>query len=101
MQLDIYSKLKKGSDGRSFRIYLSRLTRKSDGEQIPVRVCFQEGQALPTSFPCTILVEKSDANLSDKTYTTSDGETRKSYTLWVDKYEPGPPFEDHSLDDYE
>lgn len=106
MQLAVYSKTMKSSiDNRSFRIYLSRLQRKPteecpEGEEVPVRVQFREGTPLPTLFPCNIVVDKANANLSKRKYTDKDGKECITYTLWVNEYKPGEPFEDHSLDDF-
>lgn len=101
MEITIYAKTKKTAEGRTFKIYLSRITRKSTGEEVPVRVNFAEGVPLPTLFPVNILVDKKDANLSKKTYKDADGVEHITYNLWVNDYQPGAPFEDHSLDDFE
>lgn len=101
MNLTLYAKTKKTSEGRTFKIYLSRLINKKTEEEIPVRVNFREGLPLPTIYPCNIVVEKKDANLSTKKYTDEEGHEHISHNLWVNAYQMGEPFEDHSLDDYE
>lgn len=100
MELTIYAKTKKTAEGRSFRIYLSRLTNKKTGEEVPVRVNFQEGLPLPTVFPVNIVIKREDANLSEKRYKDEEGEEHLTRSLWIKAYEMGSPFEDHSLDDY-
>lgn len=101
MKLTIYAKTKKTSEGRSFKVYLSRLYNKRTGEDVPVRVVFQEGCTLPTIFPCNIVAEKADMNLSEKKYRDEQGEEHITRSLWIKDYQMGEPFEDHSLDDYE
>ncbi len=101
MNLTIYAKTKKTNEGRSFKIYLTRLTRKSTGEEVPARVNFAEGVPLPTLFPVNIVIERKDANLSEKKYKDADGVEHITYNLWVNDYQPGEPYEDHSLDDFE
>lgn len=101
MEITVYAKTKKTVEGRTFRIYLSRITRKSTGEQIPVRVNFKEGVPLPTVFPVNLVIQKENANLTEKHYYDDEGVKRTSHNLWIEKYEMGEPFVDHSLDDYE
>lgn len=101
MNITVYAKTKKTAEGRTFRIYLSRVHRKSTGEEIPVRVNFKEGVPVPTVFPVNLVVDKKDANLATKHYRDDEGVERTSQTLWIEKYEMGEPFEDHSLDDFE
>ena len=49
-----------------------------------------------------IIIPKQKGNLSSKTYTREDtGEPGTTYTLWVNEWEEGRPYEDHSLDDVE
>lgn len=101
MNLTVYAKTKKTAEGRTFRIYLSRITRKSTGEEVPVRINFKEGVPLPTVFPVNLIVEKEDANLTVKHYKNDEGEDCTAHNLWIEKYTMGEPFVDHSLDDYE
>lgn len=101
MKLTIFSKSMKSKEDRKFKVYLTRL-KKKDGEEVPVRVSWAEGVVIPNAFPCIIIVEKKDANLSQKKYTDSDGNPAYSYTLWVNDYKPsGEEYVDHSLDEYE
>lgn len=102
MQLTIFAKTKKTAEGRTFRIYLSRLINKNSGEELPVRVQFREGIPVPSLYPINIIVEKKDANLSTKKFTDDEGKEHVTHTLWVNSYQTSPePFVDHSLDDYE
>lgn len=100
MKLTIFSKSMKSKEDRKFKVYLTRLKRK-DGEEVPVRVSWADGVVIPASFPCIILVDKKDANLSQKSYRDADGNLGTSYTLWVNDYSPsGEEYVDHSLDDF-
>lgn len=101
MKLTVFSKTMKSKEDRKFKVYLTRL-RKKDGEEVPVRVSWAEGVVIPATFPCVILVDKKDANLSTKSYKDSEGNQGVSYTLWVNDYKPsGEEYVDHSLDDFE
>ena len=101
MKITIFCKNAKSREGRSFDIYLSRLTRQTTGEEIPVRVQFSRTCKPPQVFPCIVEVEKSEAHLSTKSYTTESGESRTTYTLWVNAYTLSPEaYVDHSLDDF-
>lgn len=101
MNLTIFAKRRTAQDGRTFFTYLTTLTKK-DGTEKTVAVKFRETAGTPENFPCNIIVEKCAANLSKKTYiANADGEIAESYTLWITKWAPGAPYEDHSLDEYE
>lgn len=101
MKLTIFSKTVKSKEDRKFKVYLTRLTKKS-GEEVPVRVAWVEGVVPPASYPCIILVDKKDANLSTRTYTDAEGAKAQSLTLWISEYTPsGEAYVDHSLDDFE
>lgn len=102
MKLTVFSKsMKTKEDGRKFRIYLTRLVKKT-GDEVPVRVQWSEGVPVPSTYPIIIEVKKEHAQLSVKKYTDKDGNPAESYTLWVREYTPtGETYVDHSLDDYE
>ena len=101
MKITVFAKTMKTKEGKSFKIYLSRLVKKT-GEEVPVRVQFTEGTPLPTVYPVIIEVPKSGAQLSPRKYLDKDGVESESYTLWVREYMPtGEEYVDHSLDDFE
>lgn len=101
MKLTIFSKSMKSKEDRKFKVYLTRL-RNKNGEEVSVRVAWAEGVVIPAQFPCIILVDKKDANLSTRTYKSEDGSTGTSHTLWVNAYTPTTEeYVDHSLDEYE
>ena len=102
MKITVFSKnMKTKEDNRTFRIYLSRLTKKN-GEEVPVRVQFSEGVPVPSNCPIIIEVPKEQAQLSLKKYTDKEGQQQESYILWVREYTPtGEKYVDHSLDDFE
>lgn len=103
MKITVYAKNHKTHDGRSFATYVTRLVKK-DGSEVSTALKFNNGTPIPGTFPCNLIIEKDDANYTErvKTY-EKDGETKEytERTLWVKKWEMGEPFEDHSLDDFE
>lgn len=106
MKLTVYAKRRTSHEGKVFYNYLSKLTKK-DGSKISVAVKFRDecGQPKPELCPCNIVVEKKDANLSEREYTTttSDGIEIKGigYTLWITKWKEGEKYVDTSLDEFE
>ena len=106
MKLTIYAKRRTSHEGKTFYNYLSKLTKK-DGTKVAVSVKFKEdcGQPKPELCPCNIIVDKQDANLTDRKYTTTNSDGLEiegiGYTLWVSKWTKGEAFVDHSLDDFE
>lgn len=102
MEITIYAKKRTTSEGKSFYSYLSTLTRK-DGTKQTVSVKFHDecGNPKPENCPMNIKFDKVKGNLSTKEFARDTGEVGKSYTLWVSAWEPGTPFVDHSLDDFE
>ena len=105
MEITIFSKKRQNKDtGVPFYSYLGKLTRK-DGSQPTVSLKFREqaGNPKPDQCPMNIIVDKNDANLSDRII-GSDKETGEAiygHTLWVTKWKPGSVYVDHSLDDFE
>lgn len=100
MQLTIFAK-KRTKEDRTFYNYLSHIVRTSTGEEIPIQVKFpEEIRPKPADCPMNIIVEKENANLSTRNY-EKDGVSKVAYSLWVSKWEPGEPYEDHSLDDFD
>lgn len=101
MEITVFSKNMKTHDGRTFRIYLSKLHNKNTGELDPVRVQFREGVIVPSVCPIIIVVDKEDCNLSIRKYKDESGTEKIQRTLWVSKYTTSDKkYEDHSLDDY-
>lgn len=103
MEITIYAKKRNAVDGKTFYSYLSTLTRKDGTKQI-VSVKFRDeaGNPKPEKCPMNIKFDKVNANMATKEFTREDtGEVATSYTLWVSGWEPGTPFVDHSLDDFE
>lgn len=98
-------------NGKDFYNYTARLPRK-DGTEQTVRVKFRKSTLMPDGRDCpmNIKVAKADMNLKTEPYddTEVDEETgevtiihKESYHLWVSKWEPGSPYVDHSLDDFD
>lgn len=103
MEITIFAKKRIASDGKYFYSYLSTLTRK-DGTKQTVSVKFRDeaGNPKPEKCPMNIKFDRGSANVATKEFTREDtGEVSTSYTLWVSAWEPGAPFVDHSLDDFE
>lgn len=103
MKITIYAKKKQTKDGKTYYIYLSSLTNKNTGETIPCRVKFRMdcGQPDPHTCPRIIEFDKKDGNMSASAYTTDEGETRISNTLWIARWKDCGEFVDTSLDDFE
>lgn len=100
-ELTIFTKKRTKADGKTFISYLTKLAKK-DGTEITATIKFKETCDAPKEYPCNILVEKKDANLSERTFTREDtGELAKGYTLWVSEWKKGSPYVDHSLDEFD
>ena len=103
MEITIYAKKRTTAEGKSFFSYLSTLTRK-DGTKQTVSVKFRDecGNPKPENCPMNVKFDKGNANMTTREFVREDtGEVGTSYTLWVSAWEPGTPFVDHSLDDFE
>ena len=103
MEITIYAKKRTTTEGKTFFSYLSTLTRK-DGTKQTVSVKFRDtaGNPKPEDCPMNIKFDRCMANMATKEFTRDDtGEVGTSYTLWIPAWEPGTPFIDHSLDDFE
>lgn len=103
MNLTIFAKKRKSSDGREFYSYLSTMTRK-DGSELKCSVKFRESCGSPKGGDCpmNIVIDKSNANLSSKELVNEEtGEILIVYTLWVSEWKIGEQYVDHSLDDFQ
>lgn len=103
MEITIYAKKRNASEGKTFYSYLSVLTRK-DGTKHTVSVKFRDEawNPKPEKCPMNIKFDKGNANMATKEFISKDtGDVTTFYTLWVSEWEPGTPFVDNSLDDYE
>lgn len=102
MVISVFAKKGTSADGKKFDRYIGKLHR-ADGSELNVSIKFREecGKPKPGDCPVNIIVDKTDANLSPRTYVREDsGETVIAYTLWVSKWKLGEKFVDHSLDDF-
>lgn len=103
MEITVYAKKRTTAEGKSFFSYLSTLTRK-DGTKQTVSVKFRDecGNPKPENCPMNVKFDKGSANMATREFVREDtGEVGTSYTLWVSAWEPGTPFVDRSLDDFE
>lgn len=102
MEITVFSKQRTTQEGKKFYSYLSRLTKK-DGEVITVTVKFRESCGLPDGKQCpmNIQFDKKDANYSVKAVELADGSPAESRVLWLSQWEPGTPYVDTSMDEFE
>lgn len=103
MEITVFAKKRKAYNGEEFYSYLTRLPRK-DGTEITMSVRFRDecGSPKPDKCPMNVIIEKTDANISTKTYVREDtGEMATSYTMWVSAWKEGSPYVDHSLDEFD
>ena len=102
MELTIFAKKKTTKEDKKFYIFLTTL-KKKDGTEQHMTVKFKEDcpELKASQCPCNIIVEKKDANVSERAYTDNEGNDKKALTLWIGKYQVGEPYVDTSLDDYE
>ena len=103
MEITVFAKERKNSQGRPFWGYISRLLNKKTGEVETLSVRFRQsaGQPDPEKCPMNIVIEKGDANIAETKYTREDtGEEAVSKSLWVNKWKEGSKYVDHSMDDY-
>lgn len=104
MQLTVFAKNRTANDGRPFKTYFSKLTKK-DGTQVTVQIKFREECGTPNQCPCNIVVNKNDANFTEKEKTYTDAKTQEEKQtvvriLWVSKWTDGEPCVDHSMDEF-
>lgn len=102
MEIALFAKKITMKNGKTFYKFLSSLTNKN-GETQGVRVMFASGCVAPkpSDCPMNIIIEKGDCNLSKKRYVDKNNFEKIAYTLWVDEYSLGSPYEDNSMDDYD
>lgn len=108
MEVLVFAKKRQTKDGKNFTAYVTRLAKK-DGTEVTAGVRFREECGSPTAdeCPCYILVDKSKANLSTRTYEITDEETgeiteTESKTLWVTAWKKSEKvYRDTSLDEFQ
>lgn len=100
MEITIFSKQAVSKDGKPFTRFLTTLTKKATGEAVTMGVKFRKDAGQPDACPCNIIVEKAGVNISYRNTTDKNGEPVQYPTLWVSKWMPGGPYEDHSTDEY-
>lgn len=99
MEITIFPKSRKTKDGRNLTAtgIISPVLLEVMRDTYAVK--FRDG-AVPRDMPCNIIIERGEGSLSSRKFVDSVGVERESYTLWVYKWTPGLPYEDHSLDDF-
>lgn len=103
MKVTVFAKTAHTREGKAFIRYLGKL-KKKDGSEITavIKTSKNAKEFKPDDCPMNIEYNKSDANLSIKTYTDSDNNERTSYTLWLKAWAPSKEkYVDHSLDEFE
>lgn len=104
MKTTVFAKKVKTNDGKSFFTFVTSL-KKKDGTKQYMKVMYSgdDKNKKFDSEDCPVVIEfdRDKANISTTTYTTKDGEERKSYTLWLKDYTVSEEkYVDHSLDDF-
>lgn len=101
MEITVFAKKKQTKTGKVFYTYLTTLMKK-DGTEDKMEVKFREEAGIPDSFPCNLVINREDCNVSKKLKNREDtGEVFETRTLWVTKWTQGTPYIDTSLDDYD
>lgn len=101
-EIAIFAKKRRTADGKkSFFTFLTTLENRS-GESVTMSVKFaDDGAPKPEDCPMNIIVEKTDCNISEKTFIREDtGEMATSKTMWVKAWKAGTPYVDHSTDEF-
>lgn len=104
MQITIFAKKRTTKEGKTFYQFLTTLEKK-DGTTETMRVAFRDvdGNSIPKpdSCPRNIIINRDFANIATSRYTDNEtGEVKLRKTLWVSAWEPGEPYVDHSMDEY-
>lgn len=109
MQLTVFAKTKHTKEGKPFNTYFSKL-KKKDGSEIIAELKFREDCGVPKDFPVNIIVEKSNANFSEKDVTVvskdeAGNEEERVVTqrrIWINSWDYSEEeYIDHSMDDFE
>lgn len=103
MKVTVFEKTINLKDGRTFKSYRTRLTKK-DGSGVYCGVMFPKDDTPKTEeFPLVIAFDKKDANISQrKSIKEETGEVFVNNTLWLKKFvRTGEEYVDHSLDEFE
>jgi len=111
MELTIFAKKRTTKEGKVFFNFLTRLTNKRTGEVETMAVRFRDPCPVPNAATCpmNIVVDKADCNVAVRNVTrkTTDKDTGEvtekegiNKTLWVNAWEHGAAYVDHSTDDY-
>lgn len=111
MKITVYAKKRTTKEGKTFAVYLSKLTNKN-GDETPITVHFKQTAGLlnPDKCPAVIEFDRKNANLSkkEKHFARVDvvtGERVETITidnqLWVSEYRVcDGEYVDNSLDDF-
>lgn len=110
MELTIYASKKsyeKDGKPKSFYVYTTKLNNKETNEEEYFTVKFKDECGSPAGINCpmNIIVEKKDCNATTKKRVYNDRETGEEKSiidriLWINKWQEGSPFVDHSTDAY-
>lgn len=103
MKCTIFGKTKKAGKTEWIE-YSTRLTRKDDGTEEYFRVKFNPKEIAPKLKDCPINIEFTpgiDANKGKPEEFEKNDELIRIPVIWINRYDVGDPWVDHSLDDYE
>ena len=104
MEITIFAKKRTTKEGKIFYNYLGKL-KKKDGTEITAQIKFREACGNPNAADCpmNINIAKEHCNFSPKEVKVEENGELKTYTrneLWVEAWEKGSEYVDHSMDDF-
>ena len=65
MEITVFAKKKQTKTGKVFFTYLTTL-KKKDGTEDKMEVKFREEAGIPDTFPCNLVINREDCNVSKK-----------------------------------
>lgn len=106
MKINVFRKTKTTKKGKTFDVYVSKLTNKATSEKFYVQVKFvgEAQTAISNSkieYPLTLEFDKRNANLSTEETSTDNGDIFVRRTLWITSIDKIERFVDNSLTDFE
>lgn len=111
MELTVFAKKRTTKEGKVFFNFMARIPNKRTGEEELLALRFRDPCPVPNAATCpmNIVVDKADCNVAMRKITRkiTDKDTGEvtekeniNKTLWINAWEPGEAYVDHSTDDY-